>query len=324
MAQDVDALLDTLTGILRDFGRHSFDLERQGARKTHALFDQWAQHFLTGVAPPSKGPVSHQVRAHQELRQQFLAHRRQEQTEVTNSQEALRDVVWMFVSSLSREAAADQNEDAQLGKTLEAVSASIHNAAPSDMRRLALEAVREVQGVLASRRERQHRKIAELAVKLEALGSHLAVPRTAASLDEETQLYNRRAFEEHLARVVELSALRPGGVALMLFGLDSFERSSAGEALMKAVVQCCIRAFKGKDDFIARYEQSVLAVVTPEVTHVEAQSLAERFRESVERVQTTVSCGVATWQRGEPASVWVKRAEGLLQLAQHEGSNRAR
>jgi diguanylate cyclase (GGDEF)-like protein len=336
MAHDADQLIDTLTGLLRDFGRFSFDLERQDARKTQGVFDQWAQHFLTGVAAPGL-KVAGAARNYAELRQHFQNHRKQEQVEVTQGQDALRDVVWMFVSSLNREVTADRAEDATLQKTLNGVTTTLQTAPPAEVRRLALEAVKQVQDVLSSRRERQSRQVAELAGKLEALGTQLEVARRESTIDGLTQLYNRKAFDDQLARVVELAGLRSGGAAMLIIDIDHFKKVNdtwghpAGDAVLKAVATACSRVFKRKGDFVARYGGEELVALLREVTHAEAIGLGERVREAIgalkvpwekDALQVTASIGVASWERGERGEQWLGRTDAMLYKAKHGGRNR--
>jgi two-component system, cell cycle response regulator len=105
----------------------------------------------------------------------------------------------------------------------------------------------------------------------------------------------------------------------------------AGDAVLKAVAHACVRVFKRKGDFVARYGGEELVVLMREVTHVEARALAERVRESIAalrvpwegtQLQVTASCGVASWDRGESASQWVSRTDAELYRAKGGGRNR--
>ncbi|MDP1822499.1 MAG: GGDEF domain-containing protein [Archangium sp.] len=336
MPPDVDQLIDTLAGLLRDFGRHSFDLERVEARKTQTLFDQWAQHLLTGIEAPGQAPAGG-PRQHAALRAGFVAHRKQEQTEFTQSRDALRDVVWMFVSSVNREVVAERTEDATLSRSLSALGTTLQTAGTGDLRRLALEAVKQVHDVLDARRARQRKHVAELGERLEALGSQLEVARRDSTIDALTQLYNRRAFDEQLGRAAELAALREGGAALLMIDLDHFKQINdtrghpCGDAVLKAVAHALVRVFKRRSDFLARFGGEELVALVRDVTPAEALTLGERAREAVASltvgaeggpVRVTVSCGVASWALGESGADWLARADAALYRAKAAGRNR--
>ncbi|MFZ5441027.1 MAG: diguanylate cyclase [Myxococcota bacterium] len=331
-----DQVLDTLAGVLRDFGRFSFDLERQDGRRTQAVFDQWAQHLLTGVPAPGLQRASG-ARNYAELRAQFAAQRRQEQSEFTQSQDALRDVVWMFINSLNREVAVDRSEDGKLDKTLAGVTETLQSAPPADLRRLALEAIKQVQGALAARRERQEKQLAALSSRLEAMGSQLEVARRESNTDGLTQLFNRKAFDEQLDRAVQLATFRGGGSSLLIIDIDHFKKINdtyghpGGDAVLKAVASACVRVFKRKNDFVARYGGEELVALVSDLSHAEALALGGRLREAIaalrvpwddQQVQVTASVGVATWERGELPSQWLARADAALYRAKHAGRNR--
>lgn len=333
MRHDVDQLLDTLAGLLRDFGEHAFDLERQEARKTRSVFDQWAQHLLTGVAAPAPQAAA----GHTGLRQLFLSHRKQEQSEFQLGQDVLRDVVWMFVSSLNREVSADRIDDAVLGKTLAGLTSTLQTASPADLRREALATVRQVHGLLSVRRERQQREYAAIASRLEAVGSQLEVARRESTIDALTQLFNRKAFDEQLERLVALSGLGGGPPSLMMFDVDHFKQVNdtfghpAGDAVLKAVAQTCVRTFKRKSDFVARYGGEELVVLVRDASPAEVRTMAERAREAISALEVkhdgrslhvTASAGVATLEVQETGAAWLARADAALYRAKHGGRNR--
>jgi diguanylate cyclase len=340
MPPDADQLLDTLAGILRDYGDHAFDLERVDARKVRGLFDQWAQHVLTGVpAPGQPVGVTGPRRNHAALRASFATHRKQEALEFDQAREALREVVWVFIASLNKEISAERAEDAKLSSALSQVGSSLQTAAPTDLRRLALEAVKQVHDVFSARRERQRRQVAELGEKLEAVGSQLEVARRESTIDALTELYNRRAFDDQLTRVHELAALREGGAALFVFDIDHFKKVNdgfghpAGDAVLKAVAHALVRVFKRKGDFVARYGGEELVAMARDLSAKEAAELAERAREAVAALKTvhdkreikvTVSVGVANWQRSEDAATWLSRADVALFQAKQWGRDQVR
>jgi diguanylate cyclase (GGDEF)-like protein len=339
MAEDLDVLMDALAGIVRDYGRLSFDLERQDARRTEGHFDQWAQHLLIGAtAPGGPGPVSTiGQRQFAQLRQAFVQHRKAEQAEVVQSQDALRAIVWKFVSSLNQVAAEDEKDEAAMSKTMLGLSTALQTAPPADIKRLAFDAVSQIQALLATRRERQQKQVKELGQRLETLGSQLEVARRESSVDGLTQLFNRRAFDEHLSRTVEYSGLRGGEAALLLVDIDHFKNVNdtyghpAGDAVLQAVAETSVRVFKRKGDFVARYGGEELALVLRDLPHAEALLMARRLRQTIAAlvvkhggasIKVTVSIGAASWLLRESAADWLARADGALYRAKNGGRDR--
>lgn len=331
-----DQLLDTLAGVIRDYGRFSFDLERQDARKTQALFDQWSQHLLTGIPPPgAEKPAS--TKAFSELRAQFTAQRKQEQSEFTLSVDGLRDVVWSFITSLNREVAASDAADAKLNESMGALGSAMQTAPAAEIRKLALDAVKQVQTALQVRRERQEKQLAALSTKLTSVTSQLEVARREANTDGLTQLFNRKAFDARLEQTSEFAMISGGAAAVLLFDIDHFKKVNdtyghpAGDAILKAVANAAARTFRGRSDFVARYGGEELVALISDRSHVDVMRAAENLREAVaavrvpwagEQLGVTVSVGVASRERGELSASWLARADAALYRAKKLGRNR--
>ncbi len=339
---EVDLVVDTLAGILRDFGRHAFDLTRQDARRTQAVFDQWAQHVVVGAEPPGgqKGAVAGLAqRQFSALRSFFTQHRRIEQSEVTASQDALRDVVWSFVASLNRVTSEDQADDAQVNTTLKSLAEAVDKptVSPNDIRRVALDAVKAIQALMETRAVRQARQIEELSTRLASLGTQLEVARKESTTDGLTMLFNRRAFDDQLSRTSDLTSLKRSGAALLLLDIDHFKAINdthghpAGDAVLKFIASTCVRTFKRKNDFVARYGGEEFGVLLTDLSEAEALSAAQKCREAIasssvvhdgRALTATISIGVAPWRVGEDVAAWLTRADAALYRAKHDGRNR--
>lgn len=336
-APSVDELLDTLSGVVRDFGRYAFDLSRQDARRTQQLFDQWAQHLASGIEPPGGAGRTGTRRDYPGLRRAFSQHRQSEHAELGQLHDALREVVWAFVGGLNRLVTDDAADDAKVTASLSQLAFKLGTTSPLEIRGVALEAVAQVQAVFEARRARQQTQLQSLGEKLEQLGSQLETARKDSTTDALTQLYNRRAFDEQLVRTVELASLRAGGAALLMIDLDHFKQLNdtfghpGGDAVLSAAAQACVRVFKGKGDFVARYGGDELAVLMRDVDAGRLSTLAEKLRAAIaalevkhdgQVIRLTASIGAAFWARGELAEAWVSRADAGLYAAKGAGRNR--
>jgi diguanylate cyclase (GGDEF)-like protein len=245
--------------------------------------------------------------------------------------------VWAFVASLNRMTSEDQADDEQVGKTLRSLGEAVEKAPPQDIRKLALDAVRAVQGVLEARATRQAKQVEDLSKRLESLGTQLEVARKESTTDGLTQLFNRRAFDESLVRISDLAMLKRTGAALLVLDVDHFKKVNdahghpAGDAVLKAVAGACVRHFKRKNDFVARFGGEEFAVILTDLTEHEAQVAADKAREAIaahvvahegRSLQVTVSVGVAVWRTAEGPQSWLARADAALYRAKHDGRNR--
>ena len=160
-----------------------------------------------------------------------------------------------------------------------------------------------------------------------------------ARTDELTGLYNRRHFDEQLARIVADSLAHGSPASLVVADVDHFKRVNdtygheAGDAVLKAVARVfldCLRA----EDVCARYGGEEIAILLPETSVVRAQEVAERVRTAIagkpvqhgdRMITVTASFGVA----GYPESTALRdalfpAADKALYEAKHAGRNRVR
>jgi diguanylate cyclase (GGDEF)-like protein len=162
--------------------------------------------------------------------------------------------------------------------------------------------------------------------------------RASARRDGLTDLFNRRAFEEHFAKAIEWTDRNDGTqLALVIVDIDFFKRVNdtyghdAGDQVLRAVARVLARDRRATDS-VARLGGEELALILPSVTEKGAREVAERLRERVENlrvntnageVNVTASFGVATYDsRGGDAAEIFERADKALYAAKHGGRNR--
>lgn len=160
-----------------------------------------------------------------------------------------------------------------------------------------------------------------------------------ARTDQLTGLYNRRHFDEQLARIVSDSLAHGSPASLIVADVDHFKRVNdsygheAGDAVLKAVARVfldCLRA----EDVCARYGGEEIAILLPETSVERAQEVAERVRKAIEgkpvqhgdrTIRVTASFGVA----GYPESTALRdalfpAADRALYEAKDGGRNQVR
>ncbi len=132
--------------------------------------------------------------------------------------------------------------------------------------------------------------------------------RRLATIDELTELYNRRFFFAQGRRLLERCRQNAQPAALLLFDLDHFKTINdsfgheAGDAVLRAVALCCRRTLR-PGDLLARLGGEEFAVLLPETDRRQAKRVAERLRRALSALEVpcdrtvirlTVSIGLAT------------------------------
>jgi diguanylate cyclase (GGDEF)-like protein len=159
-----------------------------------------------------------------------------------------------------------------------------------------------------------------------------------AARDGLTQLYNRRAFDERLAKARASEERRQGGrFAVLLLDIDHFKKLNdtfghpAGDAALKHTAHVLEDHLREGDE-AARYGGEEFAVILSGADRAGALPLAERVRAAIQkshlvfegaRLAVTVSVGVAAWPedaRELPELLAV--ADRALYAAKQGGRNR--
>jgi diguanylate cyclase (GGDEF)-like protein len=152
-----------------------------------------------------------------------------------------------------------------------------------------------------------------------------------------TGLYNRRSFNDSLARSIAREARSAGRLALLLFDLDHFKKindthghPAGDEALRRAsrLLQSSLR----RGDLAARYGGEEFAAILPGADEAGGVRQAERVRQAIAkepllfegaRIEIRASFGVAVWpEAGEDAQALVETADRALYAAKQSGRNR--
>jgi diguanylate cyclase (GGDEF)-like protein len=317
-------------------GRFAFDTESSFAHEAREAFERWAQHLTIGGRHPEDGPdfVARKGRDLTGMSRFFAEHRRQEQKYVGEAVGVLRQLVWTFVRSVHRSIAHDTDADARARAQMSRLHAAAMSPSIDDLKREALAAVSTLDAILRERSKRQKEQMSELGERLRTLGRQLEEARRESEVDPLTRVGNRRAFDERLANVAELSALSGAPACLLFVDLDKLKTINdnhghqAADAVLVRVADALSRAFLRRSDFVARYGGDEFAVIAQDTTLEGGRRLAARLLERVRGigledvapgVRARVSVGMAELERGESAESWLERADRALYEAKRAG-----
>ena len=159
--------------------------------------------------------------------------------------------------------------------------------------------------------------------------------------DDLTGVLARRAFMRQGQRLLTRYGRETAGVAVMMLDIDHFKHvndqygHSAGDQLLIGITQAMGTALRAQDA-LGRMGGEEFAVVLPEVSHAEAQAIAERLRDAVasqpfavapagQTLHATVSIGLvhsATMGSDADMDTLLLAADAALYRAKAEGRNR--
>jgi diguanylate cyclase (GGDEF)-like protein len=184
------------------------------------------------------------------------------------------------------------------------------------------------------------RKVAERTADLEAslqrLGEANVELERLANHDMLTGLVSRRHFFDEAIRE-QARARRTGqGISVLIADLDRFKQindaygHAAGDAALKVAADCLRHSLRDAD-LAGRMGGEELIALLPAIGLDDAEAVAERFRQALERTEihhedlhftVTASIGVASWTGGdEDISRVIARADTALYRAKRSGRN---
>ncbi len=158
----------------------------------------------------------------------------------------------------------------------------------------------------------------------------------AASFDALTGVFNRRAFFETAARLLERCRGEDAPFALIVFDLDHFKSINdtyghqIGDRILRSFADTARGVLRPRDVF-GRYGGEEFTVVLPAATVETAFAIAERVRRAFANshaffnglpLNATVSAGVASACAQTTLERLIERADGAMYLAKNGGRNR--
>lgn len=181
----------------------------------------------------------------------------------------------------------------------------------------------------------QHRLIA-METEAGEIRARLKVERAKALTDVLTGLANREAYEERISMEFERWKRYRQPAAIVVADIDLFKRVNddyghlAGDKVIQIIAKELSKRIR-KTDFVARYGGEEFVIIMPETTLEAAVPVMEKTREMIsrlpfhfrdERVQITMSFGIAPFQDKHSSDELFELADKALYKAKENGRNR--
>jgi diguanylate cyclase len=177
-----------------------------------------------------------------------------------------------------------------------------------------------------------------LGAQVRSLGHELESARRESETDPLTRISNRKAFDEYLARSVEIYRAFGCPMSMLVIDVDNFKAVNdgsghiTGDEVLRQVADAVVKVFLRKNDFVSRLGGDEFAIVLRETGVRDASALAERVLGRIrsllvqttnnETLAVTVSIGLAEIDANDDEKSWLDRADRCLYAAKQGGRNR--
>lgn len=342
-----DNAVDTIAGILREYGRFGFDIEVMEAEDLRRHCDTWARHILTGTPPPSDRQDQEDSRQLQSiaLHQRHLPnllhffrnHRRDEQAAVFNSAKGMRGLISDMTNGLRISISEDKASDDRVREEMASMNSMLQSNSLEEIREKLGKTIELVTQVTQERQQRYENQLESMGERVRALRADLIALREKVDMDALTRLYNRGAFDAVLTRQTDYSFLSGQTMSLIMLDLDDFKRINdnhghpAGDLVLRKVADTLVREFPRRSDFIARYGGEEFVIILVDIVPEEQTSIANRLLESIRslnidyegtELRVTASIGVSACRPEDNAEMLLKRTDDALYQAKQDGRDR--
>lgn len=175
--------------------------------------------------------------------------------------------------------------------------------------------------------------------EVENLKKQLELSHKEAHSDALTGLANRRAMDKFISENINLShAEEQPKLSCIILDIDFFKKINdqyghlVGDSVLRFIAKILNNLTKGQD-LVARFGGEEFIILLPHTScrdaytlanklHEKFQSTALTIRDSNQKLNITVSFGIATYRTGEPVNDFIARADRALYLAKSSGRNR--
>ena len=234
----------------------------------------------------------------------------------------LRDVTTTVASEVGAHSQFVGDISAQLG------SLNTRSTDHSDLIAEALRQILAANGKLQSRLEEAENKILSQAEELKTT-------QTQAKTDSLTQLANRGAFDQAMARAIDAYQQQNRPMCLIIFDVDHFKKFNdthghqAGDEVLRQVAVTLKKNSKNSD-LACRYGGEEFALVMPNTTFNQASIAVERIRLAIEATKisvegkslsVTASMGLAAAGAEDSCATLIRRSDEAVYAAKGAGRN---
>jgi diguanylate cyclase len=334
--------MDTLANVLHTLAEFALEQDGTDIEAFRAAAEGWAKHITLATSPP--GQPEDEAKARKGRREwegvrRFVRDYCQSSSKrVANITTDLRQVIWVFIRNLSQAFTEDEATDGRLCSQMGRLEQLVEGNATAELKREVLDAIGMLKLILEERKQRQHRQMQQLGAQVRSLGDELESARRESETDPLTRISNRKAFDEYLARSVEIYQAFGNPMSMLIVDVDHFKTVNdtsghvTGDEVLCHVANALVKVFLRKSDFVARIGGDEFAVILRETSAQDAHTLAERVlgrmralhvtTPAQEPIGVTVSIGLAEVALDDDEKAWLERADRRLYAAKQEGRDR--
>ena len=329
-AVDISEDRATLLYVIDTYNKYLFEIDKQPTRKVREALDSFAKQL---VNPEHAGSSDLLFK----IRQFFSSYRIDEATYVNKTFDDFKRIIWDFADQLGEDLQFEQTKDAEARKSLEGLREAVESDSINDLKTRSREFINFYIDYQSNKDARRTKRMDSVKKNLNTVKKQLMEAHQTMRVDHLTNAYNRKSFEEQLAKYIRIHELSHTPVTLIMLDIDFFKKINdsyghdIGDFVLKECVHLLKEVFNREEDFVARLGGEEFGVLLPEMnieeTRLKADEAMNRIRKEVFvhgnlDIRFTVSMGIAELKEGEVGQQLMKRADESLYEAKNSGRNK--
>ncbi len=198
-------------------------------------------------------------------------------------------------------------------------------------------AVAEAVTKILAANEKLQNRLADAEQKIQTQAEEIQTQQSEALTDSLTNIANRRAFDNALAKNIDSFNNQHKPFSLLIFDVDHFKNFNdthghlAGDEVLRHVGRTMTETAK-TTDLPCRYGGEEFALILPNTRIDSARIAAERVRKAIEAMRiefegkdlrVTASIGVAEMLKGEDNAKLIRRSDDCVYAAKEAGRNQS-
>ena len=316
-------------------------MERYQVWPTALNFELWS-HF---VADPD-GALARELKRLIELGEPMTESVSDELAAAYLAKARLNDQIRDAGDQLSKELAAvslaiqqAQKSNENYGQTLASAGRGLTEARDAEQIKVMVDSLSTATRKVQKENKSLEKRLAESTSEVQRLREHLEQVRRDATTDGLTNLANRKAFDDELARAMADADENGQPLTLAVLDIDHFKNFNdtwghqTGDQVIRYVASV-IGRIGATPRFSARYGGEEFAVIFPgedasiveaclqEIREEVASRMLKRRSTNEDLGTVTISAGLATRHAGETGSCVMERADAALYASKRSGRNK--
>ncbi len=153
-----------------------------------------------------------------------------------------------------------------------------------------------------------------------------------STVDELTKVYNRRALNDYLEKLIDYSKCYGEPLSIAMVDIDYFKGINdsyghdVGDEVLIKLSEILLRNIR-KVDILARWGGEEFTILMPKINVEEAYKMLETLRKTIENtrvindMRVTISVGVTELKNTDTFDDLIRRADEVLYKAKNNGRN---